>query len=63
MLLLTCPAQGDLLSAAMPSIAQHFEPPEFKPLPDISPIDLVQDISWFRAQSWIANLPALRGMV
>ncbi|CAL1139653.1 unnamed protein product [Cladocopium goreaui] len=39
-------AHRDLLSAAMPSIAQHFEPPEFKPLPDISPIDLVQDISW-----------------
>eukprot|EP00438_Fugacium_kawagutii_P033105 Skav229618 [mRNA] locus=scaffold510:334146:349925:- [translate_table: standard] len=38
--------QGDLLSAAMPSIAQDFDPPAFKPLPGISPEDLVHDISW-----------------
>ena len=39
--------QGDLLSAAMPSIAEYVDSvPEFKPLPDISPKDLVQDISW-----------------
>ncbi|CAK9077439.1 unnamed protein product [Durusdinium trenchii] len=40
-------AHRDLLSAAMPSIAEYVDSvPEFKPLPDISPKDLVQDISW-----------------
>ena len=40
-------AHRDLLSAAMPSIAQHPDfVPDFKPLPDVSPEDLVQDISW-----------------